>query len=142
MEKSRSPKVGAWVGLSLLVIVILSAIVAVYFLAMAGAFELLGVQYESVWRLALFAGGFFLIGAVLDVLVNPLADILAGQVSGRAVSILVKIMLDTLSNWVSLFVMNVWVSSVLLSSQAMMLLAIVIALIEFGLEQTHSKQSP
>ncbi|NIK13429.1 YrvL family regulatory protein [Alkalibacillus almallahensis] len=135
-------RVGSWVGMGLFVIIILSSVVGVYFLTMAGAFELLGVQYHSVWGLIGFVAGYFLLGFIFDLFFNPLATILSARTESRSFSSFITIGLDVVSNGLSLLVMNLVISSVVLTEVALLILAFVIALIEFLLDKDRHAKSP
>ncbi|WP_411955281.1 YrvL family regulatory protein [Alkalibacillus sp. S2W] len=135
-------RVGLWVGMGLFVIIILSSVIGVYFLTMAGTFELLGVQYHSVWGLIGFVAGYFLIGFIFDLFFNPLAAILSASTDSRSFSSFITIGLDIFSNILSLSVMNLVMSSVALTEVALLTLAVAIALIEFLLDKDrHAKSS-
>ncbi|MDQ0160014.1 YrvL family regulatory protein [Alkalibacillus salilacus] len=135
-------RIGSWLGMGLFVTIILSLVVGVYFLTMAGAFELLGVQYHSVWGLIGFVAGYFLLGFILDLFFNPLAAILSARTESRSLPSFITIGLDVVSNGLSLSMMNLIMSSVVLTEVAMLILAVAIAFIEFLLDKDrHAKSS-
>ncbi|WP_010651561.1 YrvL family regulatory protein [Oceanobacillus massiliensis] len=58
-EKNLKQKIGTVVGVTLFIAVVLGFIIGIYLLGMAGIFELLGIQYTSVWSLIIFVVSFF-----------------------------------------------------------------------------------
>ncbi|GGB40453.1 hypothetical protein GCM10011409_17460 [Lentibacillus populi] len=60
-DMNMKQKIGTVVGVTLFIAVVSGFIIGIYLFGMAGIFELLGIQYTSVWSLIIFVVSFFIL---------------------------------------------------------------------------------
>ncbi|HLS08420.1 YrvL family regulatory protein [Lentibacillus sp.] len=54
------------IGMTLFAVCFLGIIIGIYFLGIAGIFEILGIQYQSIWSLIIFVIIIFILGLPVD----------------------------------------------------------------------------
>ncbi|MFD1361567.1 YrvL family regulatory protein [Lentibacillus salinarum] len=63
------------IGMTLFAIYIMGILIGIYFLGIAGVFEILGVQYQSIWSLIIFVISIFILGLPVDLVLGAMADL-------------------------------------------------------------------
>lgn len=123
-------KIISIVSVALLIMMTIGILFSLYFFGMAGIFQLLDVQYESIWSLALFVVCFFIIGGIVDLFFHALFELTVENMTGAIKLIIIQITYETISNLIVLFTLDELMKSIKLSLQVEFLIALLIAFIE------------
>ncbi|MDX8047115.1 YrvL family regulatory protein [Gracilibacillus sp. S3-1-1] len=126
--------------IAVLVTIVLSAVIAVYFFGMAGIFNLLGVQYHSVGSLVLFVILFFVIGIVVELFSNVFSRIVAKQFTGKGHKLVVRLLIEIAANWLVLYITDEIVSGVNLSPEVKVIVAVILGIVEVVLVSDEKKK--
>jgi len=58
-------------------------VLGIYFLVIAGVFELLGVQYESIWSMVVFVVSFFLLSIIIELFTKAIYELSVRNITGK-----------------------------------------------------------
>lgn len=129
-HKNLKQKIGTVVGVTLFLVVILGFIIGIYLLGLAGIFELLGIEYASVWSLLLFVVAFFICASIIELFTKPISELLTEKVTNKLEVLFVESSIQGLTNWLCLFVVDMFMESITLSLTAGIIVAIIMTVIE------------
>ena len=73
---------------------------------MAGVFELLGVQYQSIWSLVVFVVSFIIIGIIVELFSKAIFELLFENLTGKVKIFIVRICFEGTTNWLVLFIID------------------------------------
>ncbi|RYG71960.1 hypothetical protein EU245_12105 [Lentibacillus lipolyticus] len=123
-------KVKDKIGMALFAVFIIGVLVGIYFLGIVGVFEILGVQYESIWSLIIFAVSFFILGFVIDLFFGTMGKLSAENVTGSINKFVIQFLFSFVTNWITILSVDAFMESVTLTLKTKLIVAILIALLE------------
>lgn len=125
---------------ALFIIFILAVLIGIYFFGLAGIFHLFGASYDSIGSLIWFAVWFFLLGFVLDLFAMAFHTIIKENISGKYQVAVIRIVTDTLANWLALFTVDEFMTGITVSVTAEVAAALLMACIELALEDKNNEK--
>lgn len=131
---NKKEKIVTVVGIALLIIVAVGFVFGIYFFGLAGVFKVLGVQYDSNWSLAIFVFNLFAIGLIFELFSKVIFKLSVRNMTGKAKVLVIRILIESTSNWLVLFTVDEFMSSITLSLKTEIIIATFIALFEIVLE--------
>ncbi|WP_052131597.1 YrvL family regulatory protein [Planococcus sp. CAU13] len=136
-EESPKDKVFIILVMTLLVGGSLAFVFGIYFFGIAGLFNILGVQYDSVWSLFWFGVFFFILDSFADVIKMTFTVLLDHLSIANAATLFA---INFLVIWAVLSLLNLLMDSITISIDAQLIAAAVIALIELTLNKNGRKE--
>ncbi|MEI3604976.1 YrvL family regulatory protein [Pseudogracilibacillus sp. SE30717A] len=118
------------IGISLLLVIVIGFIFSIFFFGFAGIFQLLGVHYDSIWSLVIFVVSFFILGFIVDLIVDAMAKITVKNVTGSVNVFLIQMLFGFASNWFVLFVVDEFINGITLSFGTKLIIALLLGLID------------
>nr|WP_255437756.1 YrvL family regulatory protein [Thalassobacillus sp. CUG 92003] len=73
-------------------------VVGLFFVGFAGVFELLGVQYESIWSLTVFVVSFFILGMIAELFSKAIFKLTVRNLKGNIKVFAIRIGFESISN--------------------------------------------
>lgn len=140
-DMDMKQKVGKILGITLFVILILSFVIGIYLFGMAGIFELIGAEYTSFWSLVIFVVSFFILTSIIELFSKPISEILTGKTTDKFVVLFVQFIIQVLTNWLCLFIVDVFMDSITLSLQAGLIVAILLTIFETAFEDREKRMN-
>lgn len=138
-EKNMKQKIGTVVGVTLLIAVVLGFIIGIYLFGMAGIFKLLGIDYTSVWSLIIFVVSFFIIASIVELFSKPISELITENITGKFTALLVQFSIQSLSNGLCLFIVDVFIGSITLTLKTGFIVAILLTLLEMAFEDKENR---
>lgn len=131
---------GNILGITIFVSIVVGFVMGIYFVGFAGLFQILGVAYDSIWSLALFVVFFFMIGFVVDLLVNPLTIIIREKIQDRPHVFVLQFAIEVSANWMILHALNAIMDSVHINVLTEIIIAVFLFFAEymFGSEDNNA----
>ncbi|MEC0347185.1 MULTISPECIES: YrvL family regulatory protein [Peribacillus] len=123
-------KMATVTGLALLIILVVGFVLGLYFFGLAGVFELLGVQYESIWSLIVFVVSFFILGIIVELFSKAIFKLSVQNITGKIKVFFIRISFEGTSNWLVLFAVDEFMKSITLSLKTEIIIALLLAIIE------------
>ncbi|MBN6206597.1 regulatory YrvL family protein [Ralstonia pickettii] len=127
------------IGIALLIILVIGIIFGLYFFGLAGVFKVLGVQYDSVWSLVIFVISVFILSFFFELFSKVIYILLARQVTGKVQLVVMRLFIETASNWLVLFTVDEFMNSITLSFKAELIVALLLAVIEIVFDDKEEK---
>ncbi|MED3576086.1 regulatory YrvL family protein [Cytobacillus praedii] len=128
-------------GIILLIILVVGFVFGLYFFGMAGIFKLLGVQYESIWSLAVFVVSYFILGIIVELFSETIFKLSVRNITGKIWVFFIRISFELTSNWLVLFTVDEFMESITLSWKTEIIIALVVALIEIAFDHDKDKDA-
>ncbi|GEM_PF-1887767 len=126
-------------GIVFLITMAIGIIFGLYFFGLAGVFKILGVEYGSVWSLVIFVIGVFILSLFVEFFSKIIYILLARQVTGKVQRFVTRLCIETASNWLVLFTVDEFMSSITLSFKAELIIALLLAMIEIVFDKEEEK---
>ncbi|MBL3646005.1 hypothetical protein JMN23_27100 [Bacillus sp. RHFB] len=123
-------KMATVTGLAFLIILVVGFVLGLYFFGLAGVFELLGVQYESIWSLIVFVVSFFILGIIVELFSKAIFKLSVQNITGKIKVFFIRISFEGTSNWLVLFAVDEFMKSITLSLKTEIIIALLLAIIE------------
>lgn len=127
-------KIVTVIGIAILFLLVLGFVagfvIGPFFFGFVGVFELLGVQYQSFWSLLIFVVSFFILGLVVELFSNAIFKLTSQHLTGK-VKMFYKFSIESIFNWIVLFTVDECMSSITLSINTEMIIALLLAILEF-----------
>lgn len=136
-DESVGTKIFIIVSMTLLVGGSLAFVFGIYFFGLAGLFNILGIQYDSIWSLFWFGVFFFILESFADIIKIAFIMLLDHWSMANAGTIFA---INFLVIWAVLSLLNFFMESITISVNAQLIAAAIIALIEVGLNKTGKKE--
>lgn len=136
-DESVGTKIFIIVSMTLLVGGSLAFVFGIYFFGLAGLFNILGIQYDSIWSLFWFGVFFFILESFADIIKIAFTMLLDHWSMANAGTIFA---INFLVIWAVLSLLNFFMDSITISVNAQLIAAAIIALIEVGLNKTGKKE--
>lgn len=133
-KKNAKDKFATVIGIGLLIIMMVGFVFGLYFFGMAGVFELLGVQYESIWSLVVFVVSFIIVGIFVEIFSKAFYKLTVRYITRRVNVLLIRISFQGLSNWFVLFTVDEFMESITLSAATEMMIAMLVAVLEIAFD--------
>lgn len=118
------------IGMTLFVIFILGIVIGTYFLGVAGIFELLGVDYQSIKALGIFVISIFILGLPVDLVLGAMAKLSVEKIQGKIAAFMIQFLFGFVTNWIVIIVVNAFMNSIHLSPQAKLIVPLIITIFE------------
>ncbi len=118
------------IGVMILIIMAMGIVFGGYFFGLAGVFELLGVQYNSVWSLFVFVMGFFILGIFVELITKVIFVLSTRNTRDKAYVLMIRLSLEFLSNWLVLFTGDELMKGITLSWKTEVMIALLLAVVE------------
>ena len=139
-DRSIKGKIASIAGITLLIVLVIVFVFGFYFFGLAGIFELLGVQYESIWSLVIFIVGVLILSFFVELFSKAIYILLALKISGKIQRLLTRGSIETVSNWFVLFTVDEFMNSITISFQAEIIIALLIAVTEIAFDGDEDKE--
>ncbi|WP_077620987.1 YrvL family regulatory protein [Bacillus sinesaloumensis] len=137
-EKNVKQKIGTVVGVTLFVAVVLGFIIGIYLFGIAGIFELLGIQYNSIWSLVIFVVSFFILATIVELFSKPISALFTEKLTGKFEKLLIQFCIQGLSNWLCLSIVDGFMDGITFTLITGLMVAVVITLIELIFEENEN----
>ncbi len=129
-KMNRKEKAGTIIGVTILIVLVGGFIFGAFFLGFAGIFELLGVQYDSIWSLVLFVISFFVLGILVDLFFDAVATLMVEHVHGNVLSFLIQFLFGFISNLLVLLIVDAFMDSITLSLETIYIVALLLGVLD------------
>lgn len=129
-DKNLKEKILIVIGIILLIIFVVGFVFAIYFFGLAGAFTLLGVQYESIWSLVVFVTIFIMLGIIVELFAKVIFYLFVRNITGNVKLFFARLIFEGTLNWLLLFTIDEMMRSIVIPLQTEIIIALVIALLE------------
>lgn len=142
INQSMKEKTKTIIGMTLFSVFIIGIIVGIYFLGIVGIFEILGVQYQSIWSLIIFVISIFILGLPVDLILGAMADLSVEKISGKITAFIIQFLFGFATNWIVIFTVDAFMSSINLSLGTKLVVPLILTFFEsvFGDEkEKHEK---
>ncbi|MBD7939067.1 MULTISPECIES: YrvL family regulatory protein [Cytobacillus] len=137
-DKPSSKKrniIGATIAISILVLLVLSFVLALYFFSTLGIFHLLNVKFESFSSLISFILLYFLIGIVSDIFIGALILLMKhSEKYTQKQQQVTSLVFSFLTNWAIISFLDYVMHSIQIGLFATIILALIFSLIEYVCE--------
>ncbi|WP_052360704.1 YrvL family regulatory protein [Oceanobacillus manasiensis] len=100
----------------------------------AGVFNLLGVEYDTVWSLLLFVFAFYSLGIIVELFSKAIFKLTTLYIIGRFKVTITRVCIEFASNWLVLYIVDEFMSSITLSIKTEIIVALLIAILEIVFE--------
>lgn len=127
------------VGMTLFSLFIIGVLLSIYFLGLVGLFEIIGVEYQSLWSLVFFVISIFFLSIPLDLIMGALADLTAEKLSGKIKPFMTQFIFGFMTNWIIIYTVNVFMDRINFSTLALLIVPVVITLFELILGDDKNK---
>ncbi|TRM11559.1 hypothetical protein FH966_07535 [Lentibacillus cibarius] len=134
-DMNKKEKIATVIGIVFLIILVVGFVLGVYFFGMAGIFELLGVQYKSVWSLFVFVVSFFALGLIVELFSKAVFVLSTRNITGRLKVFFVRFSIEGVSNWICLFTVDEFMKSINLSLKTEIVIALLLAVLEIVFDE-------
>ncbi|MEJ8766729.1 regulatory YrvL family protein [Oceanobacillus sp. HCA-5259] len=138
---NKKEKVATVVGIGLLILFVAGFIFGLYFFGLAGVFKVLGVQYDSVWSLAIFVVNLLVIGLLFEIFSNVIFKLSVRNMTGKAKVLMIRFLIEAITNWVVIFTVDELMRSITLSLQTEIIIALFIATLEIVFDDKDTKKN-
>ncbi|WP_163580553.1 YrvL family regulatory protein [Gracilibacillus saliphilus] len=129
-DMNKKEKLITVVAITLLIIVAVGFVLGIFFFGFVGVFELLGVQYTSVWSLIVFVISFFVIGIIVDLIFKPIFKLILRNITGKLQTPASRFVYELVSNWFVLFTVDEFMRRISLSVYTEVIMALLLAVLE------------
>ena len=123
-------KIVTVIGITLLIILAVGFVLGIYFFGLAGIFELLGVQYKSIWSLIVFVVSFFVLSIIAELFSKAIFVMLTQKITGKLKMLFVRISIESASNWLCLFTVDEFMKNITLPLKTEIIVALLLAVLE------------
>lgn len=138
-RKNKIEKTATVVVITLLIAMVVCLILGIYFFGMVGIFKLLGVQYSSIWSLVIFVVSFFILGIIVELFFKAIFELSFEHVPGNG-RLFLNIIFEAVSNWLILYTVDAFMTSITLSLEIEMIIALLIAILESVFDDDKKKE--
>jgi len=128
-------------GMTLFIVFIMTMIMGIYFFGIAGIFQTLGVQYESIWSLTIFVISIFILGLPVDLVSGAMAELFVEKGSGTLNAFVIRFLFGFMTNWVVIFTVDAFMSSINLSPGAKLIIPLILTIFESVLGNKKDEQA-
>ncbi len=129
-DMNKKEKIITVFAIALLIFLVVGFIIGVFFFGLAGLFELLGVQYHSIWSLLGFVVSFFVLGVIVELFFKAFFKLTVRNMTGKIKIRFIRFSFEFLSNWLVLFTVDELMRSITLSLKAEIIIALLLAILE------------
>lgn len=140
-DETVGTKVFIVIIVSFLVMFAIGFVIGIYYFGILGIFNLLGIQYKSLFSVFLFVIFYFLLGLVGDI-VNKVFEVLLSSFSmNKLTTKLVRFLFASLVNWSIISCLDYFMQSISISIETQIIAASIIAIIEVYLENDDKQKN-
>ncbi|MEH7254608.1 YrvL family regulatory protein [Neobacillus niacini] len=127
--------------ISVLIIFAIAFVFGIYYFGILGVFNLLGVEYESLYSLFLFVIFYFLLGLIGEIVIKALMILVSAFSINNFATMLFEFLINFLVNWSIISILNLLMQSIHISMVTQVIAASIISVIEITLEN-YTKKKP
>lgn len=117
------------IGITIFAVFIFAFIIGFYFLGFVGIFKFIGVEYDSLWSLAIFVISVFVIGFFVEIIFDALTVIAVEKVDDYFTAFIIQFLFLFISEWIVLVAVESVMESVIISEKTIVVLAVIMALL-------------
>lgn len=128
------------IGISSFAIFILSIIIGIFFLALAGAFDLLGVKYDSYFELLKFVIAYLILGIILDLIAIGFIHAASFYISNKTQQFFTRMLIDCSFNWLAIFTVDEWMTSITIPIHVEILIVVVLFFMDVVFEEKKENE--
>ncbi len=140
-DETVGTKIFIVIIVSFLVMFAIGFVIGIYYFGILGIFNLLGIQYKSLFSVFLFVIFYFLLGLVGDI-VNKVFEVLLSSFSmNKLTTKLVRFLFASLVNWSIISCLDYFMQSISISIETQIIAASIIAIIEVYLENDDKQKN-
>ncbi|WP_226035149.1 regulatory YrvL family protein [Aquibacillus saliphilus] len=132
-------KMATIVGITLLIILVVGFVLGFYFFGLVGVFQLLGVQYKSIWSLIVFVVSFFILGVIVELFSKAIFKVSVRNITGKIKVFIIQFFFEGMSNWLVLFTVDEFMKSIALSLKTEIIIALLLAVLEIVFDDKKDK---
>jgi Regulatory protein YrvL len=141
-QEPLSTKIFIIITMSLLVLSAIGFIIAVYYFGILGLFNILGIQYESLFSLLLFVLFYFLLGLIGDIVLKAFIILMkAAGITSALPHNAGVLLFSFLINWALISLINMLMDSIDIAFLTGIILALIISIIEMALDSLDDKKA-
>ncbi|WP_259343700.1 regulatory YrvL family protein [Oceanobacillus picturae] len=133
-------KMASFIGITIFIIFLVGFVVGIYFFGIAGVFNLLGVEYDTVWSLVLFVISFYFLGIIVEILSKAIFKLTTLYIKGKSKVMVIRVCIEFTSNLLVLYTVDEFMSSITLSIKTEIIVAVLIAILEIAFEDAADKE--
>nr|WP_106782880.1 YrvL family regulatory protein [Lysinibacillus timonensis] len=126
-------------GIALLLILVSCFVLGLYFFGIVGVFELLGVEYNSIWSVVVFVVSFFILGVIVELFTKAILKLCIQKGTGKTEMFIFRIIFEGASNWLVLFIVDSLMTDISLITKTEIIIALIVALIEVTFDRDNAK---
>lgn len=127
------------VGFTVFIIIILSFVIGIFFLGFAGAFDLLGVRYDSYLYLFLFVLSYFILGVILDIIAIGFIKLSTFYITGKVAQFLTRMTIDCSFNWLAIYTVDEFMTSISIPLHVEIIVVVVLFFMEVVFDEKKQK---
>lgn len=127
------------IGITLLIIVVLSFVIGIFFLGLAGAFDLLGVKYDSYLHLFIFVLAYFILGIFLDLFAIGFIKLSTFYITGKTEQFLTRMVIDCTFNWLAIYTVDEFMTSITVPLHVEILIVVVLFFMDVVFDEKKEK---
>ncbi|KAB8125967.1 hypothetical protein F9U64_21105 [Gracilibacillus oryzae] len=127
--------------IALLIILAVGFVLGVLFFGLAGIFQVLGVQYDSLWSLAIFVFIYFFVGLIIELFAKVIYKMTVRNVTGKAARFFIRLLFEGATNWIILFTVDEFMNSITLSLKTELIVALLLSVLEFVFDDDKEKNA-
>ncbi|SES18005.1 Regulatory protein YrvL [Gracilibacillus ureilyticus] len=139
-DMNGKEKIVTVLAIALLIIFAVGFVIGLYFFGIAGVFQLLGVQYTSIWALVIFVVSYFLLGIIAELFFKVFYKLTVRKITGKAQRFFIRIGFESTSNWLVLFTVDEFMNSITISFQTELIIALLLGVLECVLDKEDDKK--
>lgn len=117
------------IGITIFAVFIFAFIIGIYFLGFVGIFKFIGVEYDSLWSLAIFVISVFVMGFFVEIIFDALTVIAVEKVDDYFTAFIIQFLFLFISEWIVLVAVESVMESVIISEKTIVVLAVIMALL-------------
>ncbi|GGK02526.1 hypothetical protein GCM10007063_26050 [Lentibacillus kapialis] len=136
---NKKEKTATIVGMTLLIILVAGFVLGIYFFGIEGIFELLSIQYKSVWSLVVFVVSVFILGIIIELFSKAIFKLSVRNITGKGKVSFIRIIIEGISIWLVLFTVDEFMNSITLSLKTEIIVALLLAVLEIIFDNKEDK---
>ena len=129
-NRNGKEKAIAIISIIILIVFVIGFVFGIFFFGFVGLFEILGVEYHSIWSLVLFVGSFFVLGFFIDLFADAIATVSVTYITDNKTAFIVQLFIGFLSNWLGLSIVDGFMTSITLSFKTKLIVALLLGILE------------
>lgn len=130
-----------FIGIAVLIIHVSGVVLGLFFFGFTGIFNFLGVEYQSSWSLLLFVVNFFILGFIIDLFADTIANLSVMNIQSDIKTFLIRMLLGFVANWLTLSIVNSFMKSIKFSIETTLIISFILSIIDAQVNHKKSKDN-